>query len=371
MKRVFLIVLDSLGIGNAPDAYLYGDEGSNTLRSVSENPNFDCPTLRLLGLFNIDGVGEGVEDPLASYARLIEKSAGKDTTTGHWEIAGLTLDTPFPTYPNGFPDEIIKEIEKRTGRAVICNKPYSGTEVIKDYGEQHLKSGALIVYTSADSVLQIATHEEEVSVPELYRYCEIVRKIMSGKHAVGRIIARPFSGEYPFYRTPYRHDYSLKPPAKTMLDKIQESGLKTIGVGKINDIFAGQGVSESYPTKDNGDGMKITASLVEKEWSGLCFVNLVDFDSKYGHRNDVDGYARSLTNFDKDLKNFIDLMQDDDILMLTADHGCDPKTPSTDHSRECVPLIVYGKKIKSVNLGTLKGFDNISSMVLDALGVNK
>ncbi len=371
MKRVFLIVLDSLGIGNAPDARIYGDEGSNTLRSVAENPNFDCPIMRSLGLFNIDGVGEGVEKPLGAYARLIEKSAGKDTTTGHWEIAGLTLDTPFPTYPNGFPEEIIKEIEKRTGRAVICNKPYSGTEVIKDYGEEHLKSGALIVYTSADSVLQIAAHEERVSVDELYRYCEIVRKIMTGKHAVGRIIARPFSGEYPFYRTPYRHDYSLVPPRKTMLDKIQESGLKTIGVGKINDIFAGQGVSESYPTKDNAEGMEIVTSLIDKKWSGLCFVNLVDFDSKYGHRNDADGYAIALTEFDKTLEKFISLMEEDDILILTADHGCDPKTPATDHTRECVPLIIFGKKVKSVNLGTLKGFDNISSIVLDALGVKE
>ena len=372
MKRVFIIVLDSMGVGEEPDAYKWHDEGSNTLGAIRKSPKFNCPNLKKLGLFNIEGVGGGVDAPLASFARMQEMSMGKDTTIGHWEIAGIISETPLPTYPNGFPDEIIEEFEKQTGRKVLCNKPYSGTDVIRDYGEEHIKTGALIVYTSADSVFQIAAHEDVVPVKELYRYCEIARKILCGKHGVGRVIARPFAGEYPFVRTSNRHDFSLMPPKTTMLDLLKKNGYDTISVGKIYDIFAGDGVSESNRTTGNDNGMQVTKEMQNRDFNGLCFVNLVDFDMKYGHRNDVDGYAAAMTQFDEFLGGFIKDMKDDDALIITADHGCDPSTPSTDHSREYTPMIIYGNGIKSgVDLHTRSSFADISATVLDMFGVKQ
>ena len=372
MKRVFIIVLDSMGVGEAPDAYKWHDEGSNTLGAIRKSPKFNCPNLKKLGLFNIEGVGGGVDAPLASFARMQEMSMGKDTTIGHWEIAGIISENPLPTYPNGFPDEIIEEFEKQTGRKVLCNKPYSGTDVIRDYGEEHIKTGALIVYTSADSVFQIAAHEDVVPVKELYRYCEIARKILCGKHGVGRVIARPFAGEYPFVRTSNRHDFSLMPPKTTMLDLLKKNGYDTISVGKIYDIFAGDGVSESNRTTGNDNGMQVTKEMQNRDFNGLCFVNLVDFDMKYGHRNDVDGYAAAMTQFDEFLGEFIKDMKDDDALIITADHGCDPSTPSTDHSREYTPMIIYGNGIKSgVDLHTRSSFADISATVLDMFGVKQ
>lgn len=372
MKRFFIIVLDSCGIGELPDANLWHDEGSNTLGAIRNNPAFNCPNLKKLGLFNIDDVGGGIDNPQGAFARLGELSMGKDTTIGHWEIAGLVSPKALPTYPNGFPKEIIDEFEKRTGRKTLCNKPYSGTEVIKDYGEKHIKTGALIVYTSADSVFQIAAHEEVVPVKELYRYCEIAREILVGDHGVGRVIARPFTGEYPFTRTANRHDFSLVPPKETMLDLLKNSGYETISVGKIYDIFAGKGLSESNRTCSNANGMEVTLELQKRDFNGLCFVNLVDFDMKFGHRNDVEGYAKAMTEFDGYLGKFLENMRDEDALIITADHGCDPSTPSTDHSREYVPMLMCGKNIKSgVNLGTRFGFCDISATVLEYFNVDK
>ena len=369
-KRFFLIVLDSYGVGELPDAYKWHDEGSNTLGAIRNHPNYNCPTLKEMGLFNIDGVGGGVASPKASYCKMAEKSMGKDTTIGHWEIAGIVSPDPLPTYPDGFPAEIIKEFEEKTGRKVICNKPYSGTEVIKDYGREHVETGALIVYTSADSVFQIAAHEDVVPVDKLYEYCEIARKMLVGKHGVGRVIARPFNGEYPYTRTANRHDFSLLPPSDTMLNLLQSAGYDTISVGKIYDIFSGSGISESNRTTSNMHGMQVTKQIQQKDFNGLCFVNLVDFDMKYGHRNDVAGYASASTEFDAFLKDFVKDMREDDVLLITADHGCDPSTPSTDHSREYTPMLVYGKSIKSgVNLGTRASFSDISATVLEYFGV--
>lgn len=364
-KRVFLIVLDSVGIGELPDSYKYGDEGSNTIRSISKSPNFDINIMRKMGVFNIDDIGfeTPTENPTAAYCKLAEKSSGKDTTTGHWEIAGVISEKPFPTYPDGFPDEVINEFEKQTGRGVLCNKPYSGTEVIKDYGKEHLETGKLIVYTSADSVFQIAAHEKLVPLEELYKYCEIARKILTGKHAVGRVIARPFDGdESEFYRTKNRHDFSLVPP-NTMLNNLKNNGKDVISIGKINDIFAGSGITEKYYTKSNLEGMEKTYEMLDKDFNGLCFTNLVDFDMLYGHRNNVDGYALAYTEFDKWLAGFIEKLNDDDVLMITADHGCDPATPSTDHSREYIPLLIYGKNVKSVNLRIRETFSDIAKTI--------
>lgn len=371
-KRVFIIVLDSCGCGEMPDSYLWHDEGSNTLGAIRKDEHFDCPNLVNLGLCNIEGVGGGVSDPKGSFARLKETSMGKDTTIGHWEIAGIISPKPLPTYPNGFPEDVIEEFEKRTGRKVLCNKPYSGTEVIKDYGEEHIKTGALIVYTSADSVFQIAAHEDVVPVPELYRYCQIARDMLQGEHCVGRVIARPFTGEWPFTRTSNRHDYSLIPPHTTMLDVLKKHNLATISVGKIYDIFAGKSVSECNRTTSNANGMEVTLDIQKRDFEGLCFVNLVDFDMKYGHRNDIVGYASAMTEFDRYLGEFLKNMRADDMLIITADHGCDPSTPSTDHSREYVPMIVCGDGIKAgVDLGTRSTFADISATVLEYLGVDK
>ncbi len=369
-KRFFLIVLDSFGVGELPDAHKWHDEGSNTLGAIRNHSNFNCPELERMGLFNIDGVGGGVNAPKASYARMSEKSMGKDTTIGHWEIAGIISPDPLPVYPDGFPKEVIKEFEEKTGRKVICNKPYSGTEVIKDYGREHMRTGALIVYTSADSVFQIAAHEDIIPVQELYKYCEIAREMLVGKHGVGRVIARPFNGEYPFTRTANRHDFSLLPPADTMLNLLRRAGYDTVSVGKIFDIFAGSGISESHRTTSNTHGMQVTKELQSKDFSGLCFVNLVYFDMKYGHRNDVAGYAAAATEFDGFLSKFIEDMKEEDVLLITADHGCDPATPSTDHSREYTPMLIYGNGVKSgVNLGTRSSFADISATVLEYFGV--
>ena len=372
MKRVFLIVLDSVGIGEMPDADEYGDAGSNTRAAAASSPSFSMPNMQKLGFFNIDGVDcrEGSAAPAGAFARLTERSTGKDTTIGHWEIAGLVSEQPLPTFPDGFPKELLDEFEKETGRKVLCNKPYSGTEVIKDFGEEHRKTGALIVYTSADSVFQIAAHEEIVPIEELYRYCEIARRLCTGKFGVGRVIARPFEGEYPFSRTSRRHDYSLEPPKSTMLNYISGAGKEVLAVGKINDIFAGSGVTDMVRTVSNADGIDKTLSWMERDFNGICFTNLVDYDMLYGHRNDVEGYAKALTSFDERLPQILAALKEEDILMITADHGCDPSTPSTDHSREYTPLVIAGAPVKAgINLGTRASFADIAASVLEYLEV--
>lgn len=375
MKRVFLIVLDSFGIGEMPDAGYYGDKGTNTLASVSGSPCFHMPNMEKLGLFDIEGVKvEKMREKIphtAVIARMKEASKGKDTTTGHWEIAGICSQNPLPTYPNGFPEKILAEFKKKTGRGVLCNKPYSGTEVIKDFGDAHRKSGDLIVYTSADSVFQIAAHESVVPVETLYEYCRIAREILQGENGVGRVIARPFTGESRAYkRTERRHDFSLMPPSVTMLDQLKENGYDVVAVGKINDIFAGKGITEHTYTKNNQEGIEKTLDYFDKAFEGLCFINLVDYDMLYGHRNDIDGYAKALTYFDAKLPLLMAKMREDDVLMITADHGCDPGyTVSTDHSREYTPFIMYGKKIVPANLGTRDTFADIGATVLDYFGI--
>ena len=374
-KRVFLIVLDSFGIGAEPDAAAFGDAGTNTLAAISAHPNCKADNLAALGLFNIDGVTcrPAAAAPTGCFARLREASAGKDTTIGHWEIAGLLSADPLPTFPNGFPKELLDEFTARTGYQVLCNKPYSGTQVLHDYGEEHLKTGALIVYTSADSVFQIAAHEELVPVEKLYEICETARELLKGPYGVGRVIARPFVGTCAedFTRTPRRHDYSLKPPAATMLDKLQTAGLQTIGVGKSYDILAGQGVEETIRTSGNTEGLKVTLDLAKRDFHGLAFVNLVDFDMLYGHRRDVAGYAAATAEFDAWLPEFMACMGPEDVLMITADHGCDPSyTKTTDHTREYVPYLVYGQGVRpGVNLGTRYSFGTIADTVCQALGV--
>ncbi|MBE6606186.1 MAG: phosphopentomutase [Ruminococcaceae bacterium] len=372
-RKVFLIVLDSLGIGAMPDAADFNDAGANTLKRISGSKYFNIPTLKCLGIGNIDGqeyLG-AVGAPLAAHARMCESSRGKDTTIGHWEIAGIISHTPLPTYPDGFPDEIINEFEKLAGRKILCNKPYSGTEVIRDYGCEHIESGALIVYTSADSVFQIAAHEDIIAPEKLYEYCRVARKLLCGKHAVGRVIARPFIGKYPdFKRTANRHDFSLEPTSKTMLDAIKSSGGDVIAVGKITDIFAGCGITETILSKSNDEGMRLTHELLKRDFNGLCFTNLVDFDSVYGHRNDIDGYAKALSDADKQISCFIEAMSENDILFITADHGCDPGDASTDHTREYTPLLIYGKDIKPVNLSTRPAFADIAATICDILGVD-
>ena len=373
MKRVFLIVLDSVGIGEMPDAAEYGDKGTNTLYSASKSQYFNMPNMKKMGLFNIDGVSwaEGVAQPTASIARMKEASKGKDTTIGHWEIAGYISENPLPVYPNGFPEEVLDEFRRQTGRGILCNLPYSGTEVIKKYGDEHVKTGDLIVYTSADSVFQIAAHEDIVPVETLYEYCRIARKILAGKHGVGRVIARPFVGSDGEYtRTTRRHDFSLEPPGITMLDQIVEQGMEVLAVGKIKDIFAGKGISRYVYTSGNEDGIKKTLEYMDEDFEGLCFVNLVDYDMLYGHRNDVDGYAKALTYFDEQLPFILDKLKDEDVLMITADHGCDPAyTVSTDHSREHTPFLMYGRHITPVNYGTRNTFSDIGATVLGYLGI--
>ena len=373
MKRVFLIVLDSLGAGEEPDAALFGDHDCNTLKRISSSPKFRFESMKKMGMGNIDGQSylPGETNPAGAVCRLRERSMGKDTTIGHWEIAGVVSPAPLPTYPDGFPAEILDEFSRLTGRGVLCNKPYSGTDVIRDYGEQHMKTGDLIVYTSADSVFQIAAHEDVVPIETLYEYCRTARNILTGKHAVGRVIARPFTGTPGnFTRTTNRHDFSLLPPKETLLDAIKKAGKTVYAVGKINDIFAGRGVTDKTFTHGNTEGLKVSLEALDRDFEGLCFINLVDFDMLYGHRQDIDGYAAAFAEFDEWLPSFTGKMKDDDVLIITADHGCDPGDDHTDHTREYTPLIVYGKGISPKNLGTRDGFCDIAATVADYLGVS-
>ena len=381
MKRVFLIVLDSFGIGGMEDAASYGDVDVNTIGSVSKSPYFHMPNMQRLGLFRIEGiqVAKGADGtdwtvqlpPAATVARMREASRGKDTTIGHWEIAGVYSGKPLPTYPDGFPEEVLKPFAERTGRGVLCNKPYSGTQVIADYGEEHLRTGNLIVYTSADSVFQIAAHEELVPPETLYEYCRIAREILVGEHGVGRVIARPFVGEPGnFTRTSNRHDFSMEPHSVTMLDQMKAAGKDVIAVGKIKDIFAGKGITEAVYTSGNAEGIERTLEYLDKSFEGLCFVNLVDYDMLYGHRRDVDGYAKALSYFDERLPEILGKMKSEDVLMITADHGCDPAyTATTDHTREYVPFLMYGDSATPQNLGTRKTFADIGATVLQYFGI--
>ncbi len=372
MKRVFLVVLDSFGIGELPDAAAFGDEGANTLKSVMRSPAFSVPKLARLGLFHAAGCADvAAPAPVAAYGKCAERSAGKDTTIGHWEITGLVSENPLPTYPNGFPAEILAEFSQKTGRGVLCNAPFSGTAVIEKYGREHQKTGKLIIYTSADSVFQIAAHEDVVPPEQLYEYCRIARRILTGKHAVGRVIARPFVGQDGQYtRTDRRRDFSVEPPVPTLLDDVSTAGLDVIAVGKISDIFCGKGVTESIPTHGNAEGMQTLAALVERDFFGLAFVNLVDFDMLYGHRRDVDGYARALSEFDAFLADLLPKLREDDLLIITADHGCDPAfLKTTDHTREYVPVLAYGKSVAPSSLGTRDSFADVGATVAAALGI--
>ena len=372
-ERVFLCVLDSVGAGALPDAAKFGDEGSHTIRSAYLSGALDLPNMKRLGLGNIEGLeflGK-VDSPLAAHGRMREISMGKDTTTGHWELAGITSERPLPTFPDGFPADFLEKFSAAVSRGVLCNKPYSGTAVIADYGEEHIKTGSLIVYTSADSVFQIAAHEDIVSREELYEICSIARKMLCDELAVGRVIARPFAGEAPsFYRTDGRRDFSLEPPKRTLLDALSEAGLDVISVGKISDIFTGRGITKAIEAHNNEESASGTSLAQASDFRGLCFANFVDFDMIYGHRNDARGYAEALSRFDIWLGGFIEKMKDTDILMITADHGCDPATPSTDHSREYVPLLVYGADINPIQLGTLDGFSSVAGAVADIFGVD-
>ena len=373
MKRIFLIVLDSFGIGAMPDAAAFGDVNVNTLAACATSAELKIPNLLKAGLGNIDGVTclPTTDTPVGAVARLTEQSMGKDTTIGHWEIAGIVSPNPLPTYPEGFPEEVLAPFRQAPGRGILANAPWSGTAVIEEFGDEHVKTGDLIVYTSADSVFQIAAHEEVVPLEQLYEYCRIARQQLQGKHGVGRVIARPFVGESGAYkRTSNRHDYSLEPPMETLLDAIKASGLDSIGVGKIYDIFAGKGTTEHVYNKSNTDGMNHAMNYAGKDFKGLCFVNLVDFDMLYGHRRDIDGYARALTEFDAWLGGFMEKLGDEDLVMITADHGCDPAYgATTDHTREYVPLVVLGRKVRPVNLGTRTSFADIAATVADLLDV--
>ena len=361
------MVLDSFGVGEAPDAKDFGDAGSNTLKSVSESKEYKINNLKKLGLHNIDSVNvlDECDTIIGTYGKMQELSKGKDTTTGHWEMMGIISETPMPTFPNGFPDDFMKKFEEAIGTKTLCNKPYSGTEVIKDYGEEHLKTGYPIIYTSTDSVFQIAAHDDVIPLEKLYEICKIARNMLTGDIAVSRVIARPFIGEAGnFTRTSNRHDYSLV-PRYNVLNYLKDSGKDVISIGKISDIFAGSGITEAVRTTGNTDGLNKTLEYLNKDFEGLCFVNLVDFDMLYGHRNDIDGYAKALTEVDIWLDKFIPNMKEDDLLIITADHGCDPKTVSTDHSREYVPVLIYHKNIKPKNLGTRIGFTDLGKTILD------
>lgn len=373
---VLLIILDSLGIGELPDAGEYKDEGSNTLGNIAKAVGgIRLPHLEMLGIGNIakfDGIKK-IKNPIASFGIMVEASKGKDTTTGHWEIAGIILDNAFPTYPNGFPSEIIEPFKKKIGKNILCNKPASGTEIINKLGDEHIKTGCPIIYTSADSVFQIAAHEDVIPPEKLYEMCGIARAILKHPHNVSRVIARPFVGTSgKFVRTERRRDFSLPPPDKTLLDILFDNLIQVLAIGKIDDIFAGKGITDSIHTKDNEDGIKKILKAMPKIEKGLIFVNLNDYDSKYGHRNDAEGYAKALIEFDKELPKILDKMRKDDILIITADHGCDPTTPSTDHSREYVPLLVYGDGVKSgVNLGVRKSFADLGQTIAEIFNVEK
>ena len=372
MKRVFLIVLDSFGIGQLPDAAAFGDQNVNTLRSCAATGKLNIPNMIAAGLGNIDGVAVLPKaEATGAYARLSETSMGKDTTIGHWEIAGIVSENPLPTYPEGFPEEVLAPFRAATGRGVLANAPWSGTAVLDEYGPEHMRTGDLIVYTSADSVFQIAAHEEVVPPDQLYEYCRAARKILKGKHGVGRVIARPFVGQPgSFKRTANRHDFSLEPPAATLLDAVKDAGLASIAVGKIYDIFAGHGVTEHVYNQSNANGLEHTLHYADQDFHGLCFVNLVDFDSQFGHRRDPEGYALALNEFDAWLPSLLEKLGDEDLVMVTADHGCDPGyAATTDHPREYVPLLIMGKTVKPVNLGTRTSFADIAATAAELLGV--
>ena len=373
MKRIFLIVLDSFGIGAMPDSEAFGDVGVNTLAACAGSSRLHIPNMIAAGLGNAEGVTclPKTDAPTGAVARLREASMGKDTTIGHWEIAGIISPDPLPTYPEGFPEEVLEPFRAATGRGVLANAPWSGTEVIMKYGDEHVATGDLIVYTSADSVFQIAAHEDVVPLEQLYEYCHIARQQLQGKHGVGRVIARPFVGTSGAYkRTSNRHDYSLEPPKATMLDAIKAAGLSSIAVGKIHDIFAGKGDTEFVYNKSNTNGMEHALRYAGEDFTGLCFVNLVDFDMLYGHRRDIDGYAAALSEFDAWLPELMARMGEEDLVMITADHGCDPAyTATTDHTREYVPLLILGKAVKPVNLGTRTSFADIAATVTELLGV--
>ena len=373
MKRVFLIVLDSFGIGQMPDAASFGDVNVNTLASCATSKELRIPNMLAAGLGNIDGVTclPKTDAPTGAYARLTERSMGKDTTIGHWEIAGIVSPDPLPTYPEGFPEEVLAPFRAATGRGVLANAPWSGTAVIDKYGPEHMQTGDLIVYTSADSVFQIAAHEDIVPPEQLYEYCRIARNILQGKHGVGRVIARPFIGTPGnFKRTANRHDFSLEPSTDTLLDVLEKSGKASIGVGKIYDIFAGRGTTDHVYNQSNANGMEHALHYADQDFEGLCFVNLVDFDMNFGHRRDIDGYAKALSEFDAWLPKLLEKLGDEDVVMITADHGCDPGyAATTDHTREYVPLLILGKQIKPVNLGTRSSFADIAATVAEMLSV--
>ena len=372
MKRVFLIVLDSCGVGAAPDAADFGDAGSNTLRSCAQSGHLYIPNLIAAGIGNMDGVDclPSVPSPTGAIARLREASMGKDTTIGHWEIAGVVSPNPLPTYPQGFPKEVLDAFAAATGRGILCNLPYSGTEVIKDYGDEHIRTGKPIVYTSADSVFQIACHESIYPLEKLYAMCRSARSILTGENAVGRVIARPFAGESGnYYRTGGRHDYSLEPTGLTMLDKLKQNGFDVISVGKINDIFAGRGITESHPTKGNAEGEALLLDMQKRDFRGICFVNLVDFDMLYGHRNNIAGYAAAAEEFDTVLGKFIRGMSSSDLLMITADHGCDPGYPGTDHTRENIPVLAYSPDIAPKNAGVFGSYACIAKTICGNFGI--
>lgn len=373
MKRVFLIVLDSVGVGAAPDAADFGDVGAHTVRSVWQSGELRVPTLRSLGLGNLAGMEflGPVSAPRGAYMKLREVSRGKDTTTGHWELAGLVCGQPFPTYPDGFPNDVIEAFTKATGYGVLCNRPYSGTDVIRDYGAEHLQTGKLIVYTSADSVFQIAAHEEKVPPETLYEICRKARALLRGEHGVARVIARPFIGNPAsgFTRTPNRRDFSLPPPRETLCDTVKSAGLDSLSVGKIYDIFAGRGFTDHILTHGNAEGMAATDRYAATDFHGLCFVNLVDFDMLCGHRRDPVAYAHALNAFDGWLTSFLPKLGAGDVLLITADHGCDPSFRGTDHTRENVPLLIYGKGIRPVGLADRDSFADVAATVADLLGV--
>jgi len=374
-RKVVLVVLDSVGIGELPDAELYGDKGSNTLGNIAKNvKGFSIPNLEALGIGSIEGVENLIkcENPEGIYGRCSELSKGKDTITGHWEMAGVILETPLQTYPNGFPKEIMDEFEAKIGRKTLGNVVASGTAIIEELGEEHIKTGYPIIYTSADSVFQIAANEDIIPLEELYKMCEIAREMLVGDKMVGRVIARPFKGmkKGEFVRTANRHDYALEPFNKTVLEYVSEAGLPVAAVGKIKDIFTGKGVTESVSIKDNMDGVDKTLQMMKSHSKGFIFTNLVDFDMKFGHRNDVEGYAKALEEFDDRLPELKEALGDNDVLIITADHGCDPTTEGTDHSREYVPVLVYGKNLKEdINLGTRNGFCDMGKTILDLFDI--
>ena len=371
-KRVFWIVLDSAGIGGAPDAADFGDSGADTFGTCYKSGELDVPNMAKMGLYNIEGTSfyDPKEEIDGCFCRMHEKSRGKDTTVGHWEMAGMVSPKPLPTYYEGFPQEILDKLSEATGRKIVCNKTYSGTEVIRDYGKHHVETGDLIVYTSADSVMQIAAHEDVVPIEELYEICHKARDIMQGEHGVGRIIARPFEGEWPFQRTVRRHDFSLQPPKETVLDALKKEGFQTIGVGKIYDIFAGKSVMFSYSNKGNEANMVRTIDLADADFEGLCYVNLVDTDMIYGHRRDIAGYTKALNTADRQFGELMAKMGPDDILMVTADHGCDPGYKGTDHTREDIPCLVWGPSLrKGVDLGTRDTFADMAATIAEYFGI--